>query len=192
MKPAAQTNPGETARLPRASGWQILASVLILLHVVAVWVAPFSATMPPSPLAVTLRSVFRSYEDAAFLNHGYKFFAPDPGPTHLVRYEIELSDGTQKSGVFPNLKEQWPRLLYHRHMMLSERLQGPPQMTPLIQEYSKSYARHLLKEHDAESVTLYLVTHLLPELEQVQRGMKLDNPSLYREQKLLTLKRGES
>jgi hypothetical protein len=103
-----------------------VASLLILLHVMAVWIAPFSVP-PSSPLAQQLATWFRPYLEAAYLNHGYKFFAPDPGPTHLVRYELQLPGGETKTGTFPNLAEQRPRLLYHRHMMLSERLDGPPQ-----------------------------------------------------------------
>ena len=37
--------------------------------------------------------VFRPYLEAAYLDHGYAFFAPDPGPSHLVRYELEFDDG---------------------------------------------------------------------------------------------------
>lgn len=172
-------------RPTRPSPWLRLASVLIALHLLAVFVAPWSAP-PSSPLSGTLALWLRPYLDVAFLNHGYKFFAPDPGPTHMVRYELELADGSTKGGVFPNLKEQRPRLLYHRHMMLSERLDGPPEVE-WTQAYARSYAQHLLKEHAAKSVTLYLVTHALPYPDQVTKGLKLDDPTLYRERKLLTL-----
>jgi hypothetical protein len=191
MKATAQDRTAESEQLPpRATRWQIVASVLILLHVIAVWVGPFSVP-PSSPLAQTIAGWFRPYLEAAFLNHGYKFFAPDPGPTHLVRYELELADGTKQGGVFPNLLKQRPRLLYHRHMMLSERLQGP-QQAYWIGPFTRSYAQHLLEEHQARSVTLYLVTHALPSPAQVQAGMKLDDPSLYREQQLIVLKRDAS
>jgi hypothetical protein len=185
MKAPAQALTNDSPEPARPSLWLRLASVLIALHLAAVIVAPLSAP-PSSPLAGWLAQGFRPYLDAAFLNHGYKFFAPDPGPTHLVRYELELADGTQRKGVFPNLTEQRPRLLYHRHMMLSERLDGPPQFD-WVQAYSKSYAQHLLKRHEAKSVTLHLVTHALPYPTQVTGGMKLDDPSLYQERKLLTL-----
>jgi hypothetical protein len=191
MKPTAQDRQGGNAQaVPKATRWQIVTSVLILLHLTAVWVAPFSVP-PSSPLAQTIAGWFRPYVEGAFLNHGYKFFAPDPGPTHLVRYELELADGTKQTGIFPNLKEQWPRLLYHRHMMLSERLDGPPQAY-WIGDFSRSYAQHLLDERQARSVTLYLVTHALPSPTQVQAGMKLDDPSLYRERQLIALKRDPS
>ena len=58
-----------------------------------------------------------------YLDHGYAFFAPNPGPCHLVHYKVEFADGRQPvEGVFPNLKEEQPRLFYHRHFMLSETL----------------------------------------------------------------------
>lgn len=190
MKPIAQdTPPGDLAQ-PSVTRWHIVASVLILLHVFAIWVAPFSVP-PSSPLAQTIAALFRPYLEAAFLNHGYKFFAPDPGPTHLVRYELEFADGSKRSGTFPNLKQQRPRLLYHRHMMLSERLEGPPDAF-WIPVFSRSYAQHLLGVHQAEKITLYLVTHALPTPDQIQAGMKLSDPSLYRERKLIELRRDEA
>ncbi len=190
MKPSAQDKSSLAAPLPPIPHWQIVASVLILLHLTAVWVGPFSVP-PSSPLAQTVANWFRPYLQATFLNHGYKFFAPDPGPTHLVRYELELADGTARSGVFPNLQEQQPRLLYHRHMMLSERLDGPPQ-AEWIAAFTKSYAQHLLHEHQARRVKLYLVTHALPSPQQVQAGMKLTDPALYRERELIALTRDNS
>ena len=190
MKTTAQEIPGDTAQIT-VTRWHIIVSVLLLLHLFAIWVAPFSVP-PSSPLAQAMASLFRPYAEAAFLNHGYKFFAPDPGPTHLVRYELETTDGIKSGGTFPNLKEQQPRLLYHRHMMLSERLEGPPQAY-WIDAYSRSYAHHLLHTHpDAKKVTLYLVTHALPNPDQVQAGMKLTDPSLYRERELLVVRRDET
>lgn len=189
MKPTAQDTQGEPAQ-PPVKRWQIAASMLILLHVFAIWVAPFSVP-PSSPLAQAIASLLHPYLETAFLNHGYKFFAPDPGPTHLVRYELEFADGSKRGGTFPNLKEQQPRLLYHRHMMLSERLEGPPEAY-WIGAYARSYAQHLLKTHGAEKVTLYLVTHALPNPMEVQGGMKLTDPTLYRERELLVLRRNET
>ena len=64
------------------------------------------------------------YIEAADLNHGYRFFGPDPGPSHLIRYHLDMPDGTTRDDVFPNLAEERPRLLYHRYFMLSEHLNG--------------------------------------------------------------------
>lgn len=185
----AQDKSGETAPL-QVRRWHVAASLLILLHMTAVWIAPFSVP-PSSPLAQRIAAWFRPYVEAAFLNHGYKFFAPDPGPTHLVRYELQLAGGETQTGTFPDLAQQRPRLLYHRHMMLSERLDGPPQAY-WISAFSRSYAQHLLQTHNAQSVTLFLVTHALPSPQDVQSGMQLSDPRLYREREILVLKRDET
>jgi hypothetical protein len=180
MKTPGQDQPF-AGRLSRRA--QQILSAALLLHVLAVVIAPLAVT-PSSPLIGSVWQVFRPYLEAAFLNHGYKFFAPDPGPTHLVRYELELPGGTRREGIFPNLKEQRPRLLYHRHMMLSERLSGSqpgfPQ-APWVEVYARSYAQHLLKEHGAKQVTLYVRRHHIPSPMDVQQGRKLDDPALNQE-----------
>ncbi|MES1213297.1 MAG: hypothetical protein ABUL64_01810, partial [Singulisphaera sp.] len=55
---------------------------------------------------------------------------------------------------------------------------------PGQQQYARSYADHLLAKHNARRVTLWLQEHLIPTPEQVAGGMKLNDPSLYRERKL--------
>jgi hypothetical protein len=104
-----------------------IVSGLLLLHLTAVFVAPFafacSTPSASSPFADGLMRCFRPYVDLLYLNHGYAFFAPNPGPSHLVRYRIDFADNRPSlEGVFPDLKTQRPRLLYHRHFMLAERL----------------------------------------------------------------------
>src|SRR5688500_19151420 len=73
------STPRDPTDPPLRGRWYKLASALIALHLLAVWVAPF-AVPPSSPFAQTVATAFRPYLEAAFLNHGYKFFAPDPGP----------------------------------------------------------------------------------------------------------------
>ena len=115
-----------------------LVSGLLILHLMAVFTAPFSFASrvgnASSPFADGLMSVFRPYIDAMFLNHGYFFFAPNPGETHLVRYRVQFADGREPVvGTFPDLKQHWPRLLYHRHFMMAEALHSsyaPPQPPP--------------------------------------------------------------
>ncbi|HUE73849.1 MAG TPA: hypothetical protein VMP01_23415 [Pirellulaceae bacterium] len=126
-----------------------IASVLITLHVAAVFVAPFAfaCTTPSgsSPFADGLMRLFRPYIDALYLNHGYAFFAPNPGPSHLVRYRVEFDDGRESvEGMFPDLKTQRPRLLYHRHFMLAEQLHNlytpaePPPEIPLDDDLARA------------------------------------------------------
>jgi hypothetical protein len=113
-------------------------SALLLGHLTAVVVAPLAVACDTgassSPAVSPLRSLLDPYISLMFLNHGYFFFAPDPGPNHLVDYKVEFDDGRQPvTGRFPNLATERPRLLYHRHFMLSESLYGafaPPTAPP--------------------------------------------------------------
>ncbi|MCO6456879.1 MAG: hypothetical protein J5I93_16395 [Pirellulaceae bacterium] len=183
-----------------------LVSGLLLLHVTAVFTAPFTFATSSgpgfaSPFAGTLMGLLEPYINAVFLNHGYFFFAPNPGPAHLVRYRLEFDDGREPvEGLFPDLRRHWPRLLYHRHFMLSESLNGrfaPPEPPPEIvgdpvamaawqrarRQYEAlrdSYANHLRKQYGAARVELTRVEHRLPTTyEVIEQGMRLDDPSLY-------------
>jgi len=110
------------------------ASALIALHLTAVFVAPLAFASRGSPATDSVFDVLRPYIDALYLNHGYSFFAPDVGPSHLVRYKVEFADGREPVvGTFPNLATERPRLLYHRHFMLAEALENhfvPPEPLP--------------------------------------------------------------
>lgn len=184
--------------------WRISASLLISAHILAVFAAPWSSP-PPSPrLAQEISQAMMPYQVGGFLNHGYRFFAPDPGPSHIIRYEMTLPDGTVTKGRIPDPQDHWPRLLYHRHFMMTETMfnnhsqinENPPldimteeekrrlaarnerarQLTRLI---SEGIAKQLLNRYEGESVHLYLQRHEIPFPEAVQEGMELDDPSLY-------------
>jgi hypothetical protein len=197
---ANDSNPTETLKPTWGRGVCAVVSLLIAWHVVALLMAPMSN--PDSLIARKLsQNVFRRYIEVGFLDHAYKFFAPIPGPSYLVRYELELPDGTRRTGTFPNLNDQWPRLLYHRYFMLSTRLmEGPPDNDPAMMNIewtrqpptsfqsamTKSYAEHLLHEYGARQVTLTLVEHLLSPPELVQQGVPLNDPRWYVEKPLGT------
>jgi hypothetical protein len=177
-----------------------LVTLAIIWHVGALLAAPLS--LPPSVIGTALREkVFRHYTELMFLNHANKFFAPDPGPSHLLRYEVELADGTTKSGTVPNLTEQFPRLLYHRYFMLTERIaNGPPDGPPaepnldwtrlpptrFETELARSYADHLLDQYHARRVTLTMVQHLLYGQDQVREGAQIGHENSYRQRALGT------
>lgn len=119
MQPTPSTNP-PSQRKSLWLDWRIRAvvSLLILVHLAAVILPPTS--MEGSPLASRGWYGLRAYIEAAYLNHGYHFFAPQPGPSHLIRFELELDNGDRQDGIFPSKDNNWPRLLYHRHFMLTE------------------------------------------------------------------------
>lgn len=179
---------------------RLAVSAALAFHLVGILVGPVS--LPPALLADYLRRVYGPYIEAAYLDNAYKFFAPDPGPSHLIRWTAELPDGSRRQGLLPDRQRHWPRLFYHRHFMLAEFLAGQPDPawdpdTPwedlpnseLQRLLARSFAQHLLHKLAADSVTLELIEHALPNPEQVQQGLRLDDPSLYRSRKLGTYRR---
>lgn len=194
MDPRQAQNSAEKS--PREKSWgakaKIAVSLLLAWHLVGLLVWPLS--VPQSILGDALRPIYRPYLEAAYLAHGYKFFGPDPGPSHLIRYDVERADGSHVKGVFPDRKEHWPRLYYHRHFMLSEFVHSMPPdasldpripwerraMSAAEKTYVRSYADHLLAANKGRTVSLELVEHLIPEPEDVLRGMRLDDKRLYR------------
>ena len=119
--------------------WRRLASVAILVQLWAIVGRPLEfATQGPtgaSPAATALYTPIKPYAEFTYLNHGYAFFAPNPGPSHLIGVTIRKDDGEIEESVYPSLQSQWPRLLYHRHFMLTEFLHNtfqpsepPPEM----------------------------------------------------------------
>jgi len=119
-----------------------IVSVWLAFHVFAVFVAPFAfacnAGGSSSPFADAVAGALRPYIVALYLDHGYFFFAPNPGPSRLVDYRVDFADGRPPvKGRFPDLATERPRLLYHRHFMLSEALSNrfvpptpPPEPSP--------------------------------------------------------------
>lgn len=141
--------PPDAAAVTWSQPARCIASALIVLHLAAVFVGPFAFACTTesgssSPFADGLIGCLRPYINVMYLNHGYSFFAPRVGASHLVRYRIDFDDGRESiEGIFPDLKTQRPRLLYHRHFMLAESLNNayafpeePPEM-PLDPDWSR-------------------------------------------------------
>ena len=199
---------------------RIVLSLVLAFHVTAVFFGPFAMGPQRSALATALEPMLGGYTQAASLDNGYQFFAPEPGPSHLVLYELTYADGRTEEGKFPNLEEHFPRLLYHRYFMLSEFLNTldsqvvevpddelaelgvegiPPPSSPYDLALRRrrdalihNYARQLLIYHDAQSVKLILQRHLIPLQQDVLNGRPLDDPSLYQERELGVFDREEA
>src|SRR5688572_2536370 len=105
-----------------------------------------------------------------------------------MRYELTLADGRWVTGVFPNLEVHQPRLLYHRHFMLSEKVAGPAG-APWICDWPLSYAAHLAARHSATDVRLTFIRHNLPLPADVLGGMRLDDERLYEEVEIFPVNR---
>jgi hypothetical protein len=162
----------------RSIRWAI--NLWLVLHVSAIIIAP-AAVAPSSMLAQTGWELVYPYLQVLYLNHGYHFFAPEPAESTLLAYVAEREDGTIVTGRIPD-RDIGPRLLYHRHFMLTEHMAGTdPELREL---WHRSFAMHLGRKHGADRVSLSQITHYLPTIEMVRDGYTLDDSSGYVEQPL--------
>ena len=189
-------------------GWRIAASLFLAFHVAAIFIPPFTfatSTGPgeASPFAAPLMNTWRPYIDALFLNHGYFFFAPNPGPNHLIRVRLEYDDGRPpETFLIPDRNRFWPRLFYHRHFMLTESLHNrfvPPVAPPEVAgapdlesiwrarrreyiEVREAYRHRLQVQYGAAHVELTRVEHRQPSpQEYLEERVGLTDPRLYRD-----------
>lgn len=151
-----------------------------------------------------LRQITAPYVEWMYLDHGYFFFAPNPGPGHLVECSIVPTvtggqDAEPKKWIFPDKNELRPRLLYHRFFMLSEFYNDrfAPEDIPaeakkdqeflnrwrfdrgFYESLQGSITRSIIHHHNAESVKLSRIERMLPESDQVLReNWKLNDPRL--------------
>ncbi len=141
--PSAAAAPEITPAIPPrpwTSGLKWLVSAALLFHLTGQFLATWNAAPPASDLGTTLATPFQAYVAAARLNQGYRFFAPDPGPSHLLRFRIFDAEGKpvvlnefalneeRTEGQLPppelrvSVLSPEARLLYHRYFMLTEQL----------------------------------------------------------------------
>lgn len=124
-----------TATMSRTT--KIVLSVLLVFHLAAVFLPPFqfassNGAREGSPFASMLGAWLTPYVDAMYLDHGYFFFAPNPGPSHLLEARLQFADGRAPTVIrLPDADAHWSRLLYHRHFMLSEQLNMDLEMVQL-------------------------------------------------------------
>lgn len=99
-----------------------VATIVILVYLTILLLGPLSNPIAPphliGPLAASVSPVHRML----YQGHGYRFFAPDPGPSHRMIYRGTRADGTKFNGHFPDRENHSPRLIYHRWFMLAERM----------------------------------------------------------------------
>lgn len=160
---------------------RIVVSVILLVHLAAVVVPPLAGPPPASELAGRIREPLRPLIGALYLGHGYRFFAPNPGPGHTLRWTATLADGTERTGRIPDSGADRPRLLYHRRFMIAEKIAAivPPadapeeirtrakaDWLPLV----KGVAGHVLRATGAAEVRLEKIEHFLPGPDEVIAG----------------------
>ena len=163
--------PADRPRLRRIG--LIALHVLIAFHLAALVLAP--ATIPPS--SQLQRTAFRgveTYLQMLNLNHGYHYFAPDPGESRLLEYELE--DGTV--GRFPD-KSIEPRLLYHRYFMLSESQPMESADRDVAAKHYAALAAGIEKHTEQPVVEVREVIHRLARPQFIRAGFKLSDPEQY-------------
>ena len=192
-------------RQPPKKLFRFAISILVIGHLLAVLLPPLSfQTRGPlglSPAVATLIEPVEGYGQFLYINRGYAFFAPDPGPSHLLQAAITDSGGQRIELMYPDRDQQWPRLLYHRHFMLSEFMDeiyqppGPPQeLVQLDREEAEFWVRsraryehvrqsvveHLKAEHPGSEIAIRRVEHLIPDVIEFQtEPIALNDQRLY-------------
>jgi len=150
-------------------------NIWLAFHLTAIIVAPAAVT-PSSDLIQSVWNLFQPYLEILYLNHGYHFFAPEPGDSALLAFEAQRTDGTVERGRIPS-RSIVPRLLYHRHFMLTERMKDAP--AELRHEWLASYAEHIGRKYGAARVQLTGQIHHLATMEMVRSGLSLSDPASF-------------
>jgi len=160
---------------------RFVVSLALLFYCAAVIIAPLSGPPPASELSQVILQPFRPLLGALYLGHGYRFFAPNPGPGHSIRWTVTMHDGSTQTGSVPDATSDWPRLLYHRRFMVAEKIAAlvPPPFAPAEDREAarrdwlplvKATATNLLRTTGGERVSLELVEHYLPGPDEVVAG----------------------
>jgi hypothetical protein len=171
--PAPKPRPATPSRegSPRRGGRpglviRIALTVFILWHFTGVFLAALCVNATSKlVLGVAQHPPMQWYLDALYMNQGHSFFAPDVGPSHMIRYQLLDQSGHEiEHGDFPSRKEHWPRLLYHRYFMLADQSEVPfddkPTRDLWQRKYLEAFGRQLLREHSqAQTVVLRRYNH---------------------------------
>jgi hypothetical protein len=128
--PAAADPHDQESEISWSPGVRTVATIAILFFLFVIVIAPLANPIGSASFTIPLAKAVSPIHRALFLGHGYRFFGPDPGPSHLVDYIVTRSDGSQVQGRFPDRQRYWPRLLYHRWFMLSETIYREHMLTP--------------------------------------------------------------
>jgi hypothetical protein len=171
---------GQPERPPGHRLLRLALNVWLVFHVAAIIVAP-AVVGPSSELAHAAWGFFRPYLEILYLDHGYHFFAPEPEESHLLAFEARRPDGTTVRGRIPDRSTR-PRLLYHRYFMLTEHMAEADEEVRDL--WHRSYAEHIGRKYGASRATLTAQTHLLPSVERIREGGRLDDPESYEDEPL--------
>ena len=195
-------------RLFSSKRFRLVVSCFLVLHLLALFLPPLSfQTQGPlgqSPAVASALLPLEAYGQFLYIDRGYAFFAPDPGPSHMIQVAVTNPEGNREEFLYPDRRRQWPRLLYHRHFMLTEFLYDiyqPPLPTgeaelaaldPQELEYwsngraryerfRQSMVHHLEAVNPGREVAIRRIEHLIPDLVAFrERPLVLTDEESYR------------
>ena len=161
--------------------WSLTARRLVTVWLVWHFTGLVFAAAAAPPSAEIVRQgwqLFSYYLQPLHLNHAYRFYSPEPGPTMLMRYTLTMPDGSSVTkDVFPQRSDYGPRLRYQRHLALTNALSGEKQ---LAQRLAESYALHLFETTGAETIEISRVLHFPMSMSDARRNADPTDRSLYR------------
>lgn len=151
---------------------RVLASCFVAWHALVLLVAAAPAAWPID----SLRALVRPYAQFLLLEGRWHFFAPDPDPGRLVRYDVEDGSGRRHPFVLSEALDRWDPA-YWRLAMLYRRV------LPEEPEVSASVAAYLCREHASlspRSVTLIVFFQLPLRPETYRAGHRPLEPAFLR------------
>ncbi len=179
MKPAAKQRdvparpPSDSTSRKRPNRvLRYFINIWVVLHFTAV-IAAAATVGSGSGYVLAVWQIFHPYLQVLFLNHGFNFYAPEPSATTMMAFEAERTDGSFASGQIPDPALR-PRLLYQRHLLLTEHIGLVPDNER--DPWYRSYARHLCRKFGATKVHLTLIRHEPIPMEIFRSGGQLDSP----------------
>ena len=154
-----------------------LASLFLAFHVAAIIVAPASVE-PTSPFWLSGWEIVRPYAQMVFLDQGWNFFSPEPGPSTLISFHAKTDDGEVINRRLPN-KEIQPRLLYHRHFMVTSYMGYQAEEDQEL--ICEGFLSHIKAKYNTEEVEFTKWVHLLPSQDHIRNGGTLHHADLWEE-----------
>jgi len=130
----------ETAEQHLAPIWRTTISVALIVYLGVLLLGPLTNPVSSEHLTGPLARAVAPVHRVLFQGHGYRFFAPEPGPGHFVECRFKMKDGSEAISRFPDRKAHQPRLLYHRWFMLAETIFTELDGTPDSKSFAEAQA----------------------------------------------------
>ena len=98
----SKPNESDETNAPIAPWLKLCLSIVLVVYLAIVLLGPLSNPISSQHLSLPLAKTVRPAHEALFLGHGFRFFGPDPGPSHIVRYTITTANNQSITGKFPD------------------------------------------------------------------------------------------